>query len=187
MNSIKAKLNMLLAERTEIAAQSPLQAARAIARQVELAERRLADMRTTLTAAIDRISGDLAMLVRRLKPGLNISLDKTGCRVGYKVKTLLFTPDLQTGVWRVDSPDSRFLSKFRKFGGHALELAADAQPLAQTVADFFTSYYRTLDEEVCGDGMLYIAGRPATGFQLMEWRLNSRYPGLPSRLPHRHA
>ena len=170
MGALSIQLDTLLEDVSEIASQSPLNTASAIIATIGDTRRRLAQLEAKLAAAIDHINGDLAMAVRRLKPGLNIGLDRVGCKVGYKTKSLIFAPNLQTGVWEVRSPDPKFLGRFKRHFGSRLALVPDPSQVAKAISDYYTEHYKTLHEEISGVGIVLVEGKRGTLLDIADWR-----------------
>lgn len=158
----------------------PVQRAMDLVRKLDIAKQMVLDLQHQLLSMRNRINADLALSIRRRMPALNVGLDKTGsCKVGYKSKSLLFSPDIEKGVWQVQSSDNRFLSHFLKSKRSYLVIGAEILPLIDAVVAYFTEYYKSLGENIDGVGLILIEGRIGTLSDLVQWRegqtpLNSR-------------
>ena len=125
---------------------------------VELSEakKRVDALERELAVAIDRLSGGLALAVRKNQPSLNVNLGFGGCRVSYLKKNLTLKPDIERQIWSVDSSHPKFGSKFKRMYGHLLHFNSDLSPLAAGIAEFFTRYYRSINESISGVGSVVI-------------------------------
>ncbi len=178
MIDLKRTLDIILEEEPASVWHS-FAAAMDIAQKLQDAHQLVADLQHRLDGIKRRMSSDLALGLRRAKPSLNVALDKTGCKVGYKTKFLLFVPDIGQEIWRVTSSHARFGREFLKAHSRATLLSQDLTVLITAVTDYFTNYYRTLGEELSGTGLLLVEERRATLHDVVNWRevyrpLNSR-------------
>ncbi len=194
MIDLRKSLDLILEEAPSPDGWHPLDSAIDLARQLQDAQQLVADLQHKLNSLRTRMAGDLALAIRRTKPGLNVAVDKNGCKVGYKTKYLQFIPEVEQGVWRVVSPNRRFLREFLQANRRATLLAPDLSVLIGAISEYFSTYYRTLGEEVEGTGVLMVEERRATLLDLAEWRNEaaSREPVRPlntrlSRLNGREA
>ena len=169
MNSISHKLDLLL-EMNGGPVPNSLDSILDITKQLDEVRQKVVDLQNKLYMATDRLNGDLAMGVRKQLPGLNVGLDKNGCKVGYKSKNLSFSPDLKTGAWNVKSPDHRFCGRFTRHNGPSLALASNITPLVDAIANYFSGHYKSLGEDVKGTGTLIIEGSKATILDIAEWQ-----------------
>jgi|TARA_R110000751_G_scaffold67485_2_gene137769 hypothetical protein len=175
MSGINRKLDILLEDVSAVGpATSALDSILNVSDELHKLKQKIAEMENQLATAKDRINGDLAMGVRRKCPGLNVSLDRNGCKVGYKSKQLSLSPDIQTKVWTVKSPDMRFSRRFCRRNGPQLALMPDLDGIIGSIANYFMSHYKTLGEDINGTGKLLIEGRSATLLDLAEWRDDNR-------------
>jgi len=160
----------------------PLQHAMELVRKLDIAKQMVADLQHRLLSMKNKINAELALAIRRRMPALNVGLDKTGsCKVGYKTKNLVFSPDIERGIWHVQSPDNRFLNRFQKGKRHDLVIGSELTPLIDAVVAYFTEHYKSLGENIVGIGTILIEGRMGTLSDLVQWRegqiekpLNSR-------------
>lgn len=171
MHDLQRHLDLILEDGPPSDGWHPLDDAMNLARQLQDAQQQVADIQHKLASIKTRMAGDLALALRRHKPGLNVAVDRTSCKVGYKTKYLQFTPEAELGVWRVTGPNRRFLREFLQANRRATLLMPDLSVLVTAIADYFTNYYRTLGEEVEGTGIVMVEDRRATLLELAEWRL----------------
>lgn len=163
-------LNIILEDTPSPDGWHPLDSALDLVRQLQDAQQLVADIQHKLSSLRTRMAGDLALAIRRTKPGLNVAVDKNGCKVGYKTKYLQFIPEVEQGIWRVVSPNRRFLREFMQANRRACLLVPDMSILIGAIAEYFSAYYRTLGEEVLGTGILMVEERQATLLDLAKWR-----------------
>lgn len=132
--------------------------------------RRLEDLRCEvdslskqLVVNQSRMVNDFALNLRRKIPSLNISISRGTCNVGYKKYILSLTPDIKLGVWRVksDSSQGKFSKQFMQRYGSKTTIAPDMSILADSIASFFKSHYKTLGEDLTTTGILLIEGKRA--------------------------
>jgi len=169
MNNIGHKLDLLLEMDKELVPSS-LDSILDITKQLDEVRQKVVDLQNKLHMATDRLNGDLAMGVRKQLPGLNVGLDRNGCKVGYKSKNLLFNPDLKTGAWNVKSPDNRFCGRFTRRNGPSLALASNITPLVDAIANYFSGHYKSLGEDIEGTGALIVEGSESTILDIAEWQ-----------------
>jgi hypothetical protein len=169
MSGIGYKLDLLLEMNGEPVSNS-LDSILDITKQLDEVRQKVVDLQNKLYMATDRLNGDLAMGVRKRLPGLNVGLDKNGCKVGYKSKNLSFSPDLKIGVWGVKSPDHRFCRRFARNNGPSLALTSSIAPLVDAISDYFSGHYKSLGEDIKGTGALIVEGSEATILDVAEWQ-----------------
>ena len=172
MSGINRKLDILLEDVSTDSKASALDSMLSVSDELRELKQKIVEMENQLSTAKDRINGDLAMGVRRKCPGLNVSLDRNGCKVGYKTKQLSFSPDIDTKVWTVKSPDLRFSRRFSRRNGPQLALVPSLDGIISSIANHFMTHYKTLGENIEGTGKLLIEGSHATLLDLAEWRDN---------------
>lgn len=162
----------------------PQELASELVQQLQDARQQVADIEHKLTNIKYRISADLALSLRRAQPGLNVALDKNGCKVGYKTKLLHFIPDIENGIWKVISPNRRFLREFLNAHRRVTLMDNDLSTLVTAITAYFANYYRTLGEEIGGTGALLIEEKRGTLLELVAWREGNldRQQPLKSRL-----
>lgn len=148
--------------------------------KLQIARQQVQDLEYQLSIAKRRLCADLAVAIRKLQPGFNISVDKNSCKIGYKTKILQLSPDIENGIWRVQSSNARFLREFLNTNRRATLL--DNPMLPQAITDYFMNYYRSLREDIGGTGVLLIDEQRKTFVDLISWRTQE---SLPSRLTRR--
>lgn len=168
MTDLNKHLDLIL----EDVIDSPLDIAVDIQSEVKECEYQLELSKRRLSMAIDRINGDLAMSIRKVQPGLHIVLDKNGCKVGYKSKSLIFSPDLTTKYWNVNGQDPRFLRKFQKRYGE-IALRRNISKITKCIVTFFNEYYKSLHEDIVGVGNIIINDKKTTMMELSNWRISN--------------
>lgn len=99
------------------------------------------DANDILADELDALNALLARQIRRKEPRLTVSLDN-GLIVSYKhhPNRIRFQPNVSNREFTVN--DSPFERRFRRYYGHTL--GSDIGVIAQSVADFFRSNYRSL-------------------------------------------
>lgn len=170
MSDLLRNLDIILEEERPNDGWHPLDSAIDLAKQLQDAQQLVADIQHKLSSIKMRMSGDLALALRRAKPGLNVAVDKNGCRVGYKTKYLQFIPEVENGIWKIISPNRRFLREFQQANRRATLLTADLSVIVDAITTYFTNYYRTLGEDIEGTGILIVEERRATLLELADWR-----------------
>jgi hypothetical protein len=180
MTDLNESLNVILEEGPPGDGWHLLDSATDLVRQLQNAQQLVADLQHKLSSLKTRMAGDFALALRRTKPGLNVAVDKNSCKVGYKTKMLQFWPEVELGVWRVTSPNRRFLREFLQANRRSTLLTADLSILVNAVAAYFTNYYRTLGEDVTGTGVIMVEDRKVTLVELARWRIAAQ-KGEPTR------
>lgn len=171
MSVLSDSLNLILEDNPAPDGDHPLHTAMDVARQLQDAHQNVADLQHRLTSIKSRMAGELAMAIRRAQPSLNVAVDKGGCKVGYKTKTLLFTPEIEQGMWRVVSPNQRFRREFLKAHSRTMLLVPDLSGVAEAIVGYFREYYRTLGEELLGAGVILVEDKRVTFLELGHWQL----------------
>lgn len=169
MVDLQRNLDVIL-EENQLEGWHPLDSAMDLARQLQDAQQHVADIQHKLTSIKTRMAGDLALAIRRQKPSLNVAVDKNGCKVGYKTKYLHFIPEVEQGIWKVISPNRRFLREFLQANRRITLLTPDLDALVNAISNYFTNYYRTLGEAVEGTGVLMLEDRKCSLLELADWR-----------------
>lgn len=171
MSVLNKSLDLIFEDGITPEADHPLHAAMDVARQLQDAQQLVADLLHKLTSIKNRLAGELAMAIRRSQPSLNVAVDKGGCKIGYKTKTLLFTPEVDQGMWRVQSQNQRFRREFLNAHSRAMLLSPDMGGMVEAIVNYFRNYYRTLGEELDGTGVIFIEDKRATFLELGQWQL----------------
>jgi hypothetical protein len=159
---------------------SPHLDAHDLVKQLQDARQTVLDIEHRLGVIRHRLSADLALGIRRAQPGLNVGVDKNGCKVGYKTKQLHFIPDVENGIWKVASGNDRFRREF--LNNHRRSTLMGDPNLVQAIVAYFQNYYRSLNEEVTGTGRLLVEDRNSTLLGLVAWRDRETRQPLRTRL-----
>lgn len=154
------QLTLVLEDRPP--SQSPLDAATEIIHSMDSLKQQYTDLQHRLGSVKQRMSADLALGVRRNHPGLNVSVDPTGCKIGYRSKSLNFDPDVEKGVWVVNGDDPRFMGRFKRQFGRSTVLVPDIGDLVSAITKYFTGHYKSLGEDIIGTGVVLIEGKGAS-------------------------
>lgn len=166
---LERRLDIILETSSTQVPDDPYSSATNIATELEEARRKVTDLERQLIYATDRLCGGLAMGVRKHRPGLNASIGKGCCKIGYRSKHLALRPDLTGKMWKVESSDPSFAKHFTREHAPRIALSSDLEQIAQAIAMFFGGYYKSLGEEIEGRGILLIDGRKATIDVLAEY------------------
>jgi hypothetical protein len=138
--------------------------------QLHKARLQVKDLEFKISSLKTKMSADLALALRRTNPALNVGLDRSGCKVGYKTKSITFEPDIENRKWNVKSTHPRFLGLFNRDYKDSLPLTADLGTLVDAINNHFTNYYKSIGESVSGTGLLLVEGRSANLSQIITWR-----------------
>jgi hypothetical protein len=176
MSIFSRNLNMLFEDQL---GDNPLDVARELKSKLEAARQEVDNLESQLKIVTQRLNGDLALGIRRGNPALSVGVNTDGCKVGYKTKHLLLNPDVDRGVWSVKSPCGRFLGKFTKSYSPYTVLGPDLEDMIQSVLGHFTGHYKTLGEEIEGNGVILVEGKKATLLELAQWRDSKGGPRRP--------
>lgn len=183
MIDLQRSLDIIL-EETHPSGSEPYGLASGLVQQLQDARQKVLDIEHKLSTIKRKISADLAIDLRRTQPSLNVALDKTGCKVGYKTKMLHFTPDIENAIWRVTSSNQRFLREFLNAHRKSTLIGDDLSVLVNAIVSYFTAYYRTLHENLTGTGLLFVEDKKGSLFELVAWRDESRPSPIKSRRLH---
>jgi hypothetical protein len=181
MSSILRNIDAIFEDNTSLGA-NPMERASSISQELAATQKKLADLQNQLESIQQELHGSLALAVRRLKPGLNVGVNQDGCKIGFKTKFLLLSPDVENGIWKVNSKDKRFANVFARKAGRALALGDDLSLLTRALVGYFTQHYKSLGEDISGTGLVVVENKMSTLIKLAEWhkqhkpqrRLNSR-------------
>jgi hypothetical protein len=133
------------------------------------ARRIISDTKYQLSVLKSQINADLAMRLRKAMPALNVGLNHGMCKVGYKTKHLLLTPDLEKGVWKVKSADTNFAQRFQKSKLRLLFMDQDTTLLINSIIEYFTNHYKSLGESLAGQGILLIENKISNLSDLVDY------------------
>jgi len=115
--------------------------------QLEDAKFQVQNLLHKMHRARQKMCLDLSYRLRKRNPSFNISIDRNGCRIGYRKKSLTFRPDLSKGIWQVISKDDHFANLFKKLNKSALLISHDINNFVEIIFSFFRDQYKTLQEE----------------------------------------
>lgn len=137
--------------------------------QVDELKERIATVKTRLKSMRVRLCAELALLMRKRYPLLNVAVDKKGTKIGYKTKTIYISPDIEGKIWSFKSSDPAitkiFNNKYRKY----LLLTGSIVDLADALGNAFAFKYKSLKESEVESGILLVEGKKAHLTQLVEW------------------
>ena len=119
-----------------------------IREQISQLENQIAELQKQLAQESESLNGDLAVAIRKMLPGLAVSLDGGRCNVRHMSNMLTFRPDFSNAMWEVEPNISG--KRFKKYHGHAMNLKHDVNPLADNVTSFFRKRYKRLNNESVG-------------------------------------
>lgn len=146
----------ILLEYDEIAVGSAFQQASQLAQDITSTKQHLRQLNAQLYKSIDWLCGELALAVRHRQSSLYVAVDRSGCKIGYKKKSLSFYPDIEHNVWVVTSSDSKFLTLFQRAYSLRMSLSRPLNEIADDINAFFREYYRSLQEDLAGEGNIII-------------------------------
>lgn len=156
---------------TESNSWQPLRKAKELVRKLSVAKQIISDLQHQLLSAKSKINAELTLMIRRKMPAMNVGLDRYGyCKVGYKTKTLSLSPDIESDIWHIRSSDSRFLNGFLKSKRSNLIIGDNVEQLADAVITYFTDYYKSLGEDINGNGLILVDGKIGTLRDIVEWK-----------------
>ena len=146
--SFQDQLTELLTEDT-LAPDTPvpgnaLTAVRELAKELVEAKQNVVDLERRYCQAYEQLAHQLAHQVRQSQPKLDVNSRDGNCSVGFCSKSLVMKPDLDGGIWAVNSPDKAFARRFHRRHGATTGLDGKLGSLAQAVVQYFTNHYRTL-------------------------------------------
>lgn len=170
MSSISKTLNLLLAEDNAGESWDILTHALELGNQLEIAKATVQQLLFKLQRAKQKMCADLAYRIRRKNPSYNISVDRNLCKIGYKRKTLYFKPDLSRNMWIVSSKDEPFANAFKRNHKHALMITPDISNFINIIDNFFRNHYKTLQEDIVGEGLIIVGSRNSDLKGLLEYR-----------------
>lgn len=143
-----------------------------ILRQLETAKSQISDLEYKLDSIKNRINANLAVKIKRTNPGLNVSVDRKGCKIGYKSKSLIFNPDLSKGIWLVTSEDTRFLNRFLRRFKKDIVISGDVYKLVSVINNYFADHYKSLGEDIIGTGIVLLENKKVSVSELAKYWLS---------------
>ena len=143
--------------------------ANSIVKEIEKSQQYIVMLHNKLKSIKRRINSELAIKVRHRNPGLNVSVNPKKCKIGYKSKFLSFYPDVERHIWLVSSSDEKFSNKFLKNHRRSTIMSDDINELASAITTYFINYYKSLNENIIGDGAIIIDDNKARLLNLVEY------------------
>tara|TARA_R110000751_G_scaffold112718_4_gene211712 strand:+ start:625 stop:1137 length:513 start_codon:yes stop_codon:yes gene_type:complete len=147
--SFEERLNLILKDPAET---GNLDSAYDAYRSIDKTKQNLLKMQHELNSIKKRINCELAVGVRKCHPGLNVSVNRKGCKIGYKNKSMCFDPDMSKGVWIIKGSDPNFIKRFKRSHIKDTLLSPEYEKLAALVSQFFINHYKSLGEDIIGSG-----------------------------------
>lgn len=130
---------------------------------------KISEIKARLKSMKVRLCAELALLLRKKYPQLNVAVDKKGTKVGYKLKTLYISPDIEGRIWGFKSSDPQitkiFNSKYRKY----LILSGSISDLADALGSSFAIKYKSIKEQQGDSGVLLVEGKRCHLTDLVKW------------------
>jgi len=120
-----------------------------------------------------RMNSNLAINMRRKNASLNIKVGERGCRIGYKSRVLLLTPDFENFQWSVKSNDSKFARQFILNYKDAIMLSSQ-NLIIDAIDEYFVNYYKSLNTDIIGEGIMFIEDKKATLYEVIKYRDSKR-------------
>jgi hypothetical protein len=172
MRQISETLDLLLEDDQPEMDWNLFRSSTTVCAELETAKAHVHQLLFELQKIRQKMCNDLAYRIRRLNPSYNISVDKNGCKIGYRKKSLYIRPDLQRGLWQVSSKDDGFAAAFRRQNKSSIYLTPDIEGFVKNVDHFFRAHYKTLHESIVGEGIILIDGHTGKLSDLAERRKN---------------
>lgn len=151
--SFEDRLNLILQDTKKT---GNLDNAYEVYRSIDKAKQNLLKLQHEFNSIKKRINCELAVDVRKCHPGLNVSVNRKGCKVGYKNKNMCFDPDMAKGVWIISGSDPNFVRRFKRRHVKDTLLSQDFGPLADLISSFFVNHYKSLGEDIVGSGAVLL-------------------------------
>lgn len=171
-NWLEERLDVLLED--ALAVDKPVDASDPASKMMSMYAE-LDDIRKNLAAkereyknAMDGLNAHLAMAIRRTKPGLNIALEGSGCKIGYRSKYITLTPNPSIDSWEISAPAKLqgFVNGIKRFNAGKLALTSDVNELAKGISEYFSIHYKSLGEDIQGTGVILKEGKRLTSLSL---------------------
>ena len=134
-------------------------AAISIVQEIEDAKRTIHSLESKLDILRSKMCAELGLAIRKQMPAMNISVNREGCKVGYKTKHLLLQPDPQKRLWIVKSKDPRFSRRFMSRHSSKTVLSRSYEQLIDAILTHFREHYKTLGEEIEGTGIILVESK----------------------------
>jgi len=166
MIDLDAKLSIVLEEtdHTQL-----IGACENLCSEVESLKERIQTVKLRIKSMKVRLCAELAMLMRKKYPQLNVAVDRKGTKIGYKTKVIYISPDIEGKIWTFKSSDQdivkTFNSKYRKY----LIINSSLADLADAIGNTFAFRYKSIKEYQQSSGKLLIEGKSSNLVHLVEW------------------
>lgn len=139
-----SKFNKILKEELDQLATGPVASSLDAAHRVKEAESILRNAQDELHASLESINTKLAYEIRKRMPKLQVNLGGGKCRIYYKSKSVVVSPNALAGKWEIEPNDMG--KSFMKGFAHALPMQDDLGPIAEAVVEYFGGHYKTLGD-----------------------------------------
>jgi hypothetical protein len=110
--------------------------------KIKMLEMQTKEARTELSQCVDSLCADLAKEIRRLQIDLNVTMNRSGCNVGYRAKYIPCNVMAFEKKWDFSGTD--FGRIFMRRYPDCCDLNCSIPHLAKCLAEFFTNQYRSL-------------------------------------------
>lgn len=168
MSTLFSKLDLLL-ENIDINHTEPNNETETVISNYHKANNELKKAQQNLEMASNKLCGELALKIRTKLSGLNISLNKHGCTIGYRHKNLIFKPNLLNNVWVVTGNNQLFIHNFiSKYS--PLMSVQNTDKIADAIAEYFRNYYKSLNEDINGEGLILLEGINKSTSDIALWK-----------------
>jgi len=140
-----------------------------ILRQIDQASQHIIILQNQLRILKRKINSELAINIRKKHPGLNVAVNPKQCKIGYKTKHLSFYPDIEKGLWSISSDDSQFMNRFKKQYRRNIVISPEIDDLVSSIITFFIGHYKSLGEDIIGQGKIIIEDKMANLSDLVSY------------------
>ena len=113
------------------------------------AKTQLSSLENSHNSTVNNLCNLLSQEIRKRQPNVSIELRPGGeIKISYLSKSITLRPDVENKVWGISGSSPRFSSRFRQAAGRACDMDISSMgDLAQSVADFFTQYFKTIQKK----------------------------------------
>lgn len=117
------------------------------------AQNNLNTHQTNHKSALNNLCNELAKAIRNVMPDhISIELCGNKLKVSYLSKSVTLEPDLENKLWRIEASSPRFAGKFKQKCGNQCNMAsAGLTDLAKSIAEFFTSSFKTMNKKLISE------------------------------------
>lgn len=129
---------------------------RELVKLVESYRKRIYRLEQEIAYSQKQLCGELAIKIRQKLPSLNVGVGNSQCKVGYKSQTLYIKPDIRKGIWVIESRNKKFSNGFYKNYSSKTVLNDSLEDVALAIVDYFRSYYKSLGENIVGEGKIVL-------------------------------